>query len=246
MATYTLTLSEVRDRCEYKLRDDRASTQVDNWINDVVQYMTAEIFFMEMYKEDTSSVKFTGDGSKQIFDCPEDFAAFVWVYSDVQDRPLDEVSPREMIEDWTVFDTNTQTPQAYAPLGRTGAAGANTVPLYQVKFDSIVPTGEDVLYGYYRLHDKLTADGDVILLPQNMLKTIVDGVLMESDSWNDSDQFSMHRDRFLDMMNQLKKNQNRMPNRRRGLGRSPRNMQGRPGRVSFPSNYPDVHGSGLR
>ncbi len=240
---YTTSFLNIRDRCEFKLRDDRSTTQVDNWINDVIQAMTGEIYFDEMYKEG-SAVKITGDGSAQIFDLPEDFQEFVWVRSDLQDRPLDEASPREIIEDWRATTTiPVQTPQAYAKLGRTGAAGVNLVPLIQVKFDTIPASAEIMYYAYYALHPRLTSDSNPILLPQTLLSTIVDGVLMESDSWNDSDQFAMHRDRFLDKMNQLKRNQNRRPNRRRGMGRSPRGDRGRPARVQFPSNYPDVHGS---
>jgi len=238
VATYTLTLSDVRDRLEHKLRTDQEPDEVDGWINDVVQAMTAEIFFDEMYKE---GVSFTGDGSTQIFDCPEDWAAFSWMYSETSNEPLEEFSPRELVEDAPyVFDSNVQTPRAYAPLGRTGAAGVNTVPLAQVKFDSVIPSADTVSYAYYRLHDELVNDADYILLPQNLLKTIVDGVLMESDSWNDSDQFAIHRDRFIDTMNQLKRNQNRRPNKRRTMGRS--SGGGRPGRPGLPSNYPNFWG----
>ncbi len=239
MTVYTLTLASVRTRVEHKLRDNQSSDRVDEWINDVVQAMTAEVFFDELYAEGT----ITGDGLAQEFDLTEDHGAFSWVYSTTRDQPLEEVSPRELMEDFpSSFDGNVQTPMVYCPLGRTGTAGVNNVPLLVVKFDSIVPSAEVVDYGYYSLHADLTSDTDVILLPQNLLATIVDGVLMEADSWSDSDQFAVHRDRFIDKMNQLKRNQNRRPNKRRGIGRSSRS--GRPGRPSFPSGYPDVHGQG--
>ena len=235
MATYTYTLANVRSRAEFKLRDDRSSTQVDNWINDTIQNMTAEIFFDEMYVEDSASVLVTGDGSAHIFDLPEDFQDFVWMYSDLQKITMKEASPRQMIEDRrSPFDLMTATPEMYTRIGRTGAAGVNGVPLWQVKFDTIIPNGEKVYYGYYAMHQILTADSDYILLPQNLLSTIVDGVLMESDSWNDSDQFAMHRDRFMDKMNQLKRNQNRRPNRRRTMGLS----NGQPP-VAFPPEIPN-------
>lgn len=237
MAVYTLTLGAIRTRAQYKLRDTKNSARVDDWINDVIQHMTSEIFFDEMYAEG-SSFKFTGDNVKQIFDCPEDFHAFSWLYSDVRKRHIEEVSPRELIEEWDPFDVETTSPQVYAPLGRTGAAGVNAVAKFQVKFDSIIPTAENIFFGYYRLHAALAVDADVVLLPQTLLSTIVDGVLMEADSWNDSDQFVMHRDRFSERMKQLKRNQNRRPNRRRVMGRG--STDTRPGRVQFPSNYPDL------
>lgn len=237
MAVYTLTLVNVRDRVEYKLRDDRAPTQVDYWINDVIQMMTAEIWFTSLYVE---GVVITGDGSAQAFDLPEDFAAMSWMYSQVIDQPLDEMTPRELIEETDVFDANAQSPRAYAMLGRSGTAGANGIEVFQVKFDSVPASAEEIDYAYYRLHPLLSSDSDPIYLPTQLLSTVVDGVLMEADSWNDSDQFQMHRDRFLDKMNQMKRNQNRLPNKRRTMGVSSRSFRGRPGRPSFPSGYPSV------
>lgn len=243
MAVYTYTLADVRTRAEFKLRDNQSSTQVDAWTNDVIQAMTAEVFFDELYREDESTYLITGDGINHIFDLPEDFAAFSWVSSDLQNQPLEETTPRGMIEDWrSNFDRPVTTPQAYTLLGRSGTAGANNVPVFVVKFDSIPATSEIIYFAYYALHPLLALDADPILLPQNLLSTIVDGVLMESDSWNDSDQFALHRDRFMDKMNQLKRNQNRRPNLRRGMGRSPRSGNMRPGRVQFPPDYPDVWG----
>jgi hypothetical protein len=244
MATYGYTLQDVRKRAEFKLRDDRSSTMVNNWVNDVVQNITSEVFFDELYHEDYSSLYITGDGTNHLFDLQEDFAEFAWVYNYTRKHTLDEASPRELMEDFpNMLDLNVQSPMGYAKAGRMGSTGTNNVPLFQIKFDSIPTSGERVYYAYFRLHEKLVNDTDVIILPQNLLSTIVDGVLLEADSWNDSDQFAVHRDRFLDKMNQLKRNQNRRPNRRRTMGKSS-GMGGRPPRPTFPSNYPDVWGQG--
>lgn len=234
MAVYTLTLADVRTRVEHKIRDDRSSDRVDDWINDVIQIMTSEVYFDELQSDGTDTI--TGDGVKQIFDLPEDFHAFIWMYDQDNNRLIEEVTPRQLVEEWSPFDVPVQAPVVYAPLGRTGAAGVNLVPLFQVKFDSVVTSALSLNYAYYKLHPKLENDTDIILLPVTLLNTIVDGVLLESDSWSDSDQFGMHRDRFLDKMNQLKKNQNRKPNLRRVFG--PRVSGAKPAPPIFPPNYP--------
>lgn len=239
MAVYTLTREKIRDRVEHKIRTTKISTRVNEWINDVIQNITSEVFFVELLSGGDlgGSDKITGDGSAQTFDLPEDFAAHYGWYSKIINQPLEEITSRQHWEDHIIFDTPVQTPRAYIPLGRTGAAGSNGVPLFQVRFESIPPSGEDIFYQYYRLHPELDSDTIPVLLPQNMLNVIVDGVLIEADSWNDSDQFGMHANRYEDKIKQLKKNQNRSPNLRRTMGRSS-GLRGRPGRVQFPSNYP--------
>lgn len=237
MTAYSMTLAGARTRCEYKIGNTgEASDRVDEWINDVIQVITSEVFFKELQTDGSDVI--TGDGSAQVFDLPEDFVDFVWVWDTNVNDYVEEVSFRALVEDELTVSTPTRRPYVYALMGRTGAAGGSSnVPVVQVKFDSILAAGYEVNYSYYRQHPLLVNDDDVILLPQNLMPVIVDGVLLEADQWSDGDRFAKHRDRYENRLEQLKKNQNRRPNLRRRMGSR---GSSRPRRVMLPWNYPDI------
>jgi hypothetical protein len=220
---YVLTLGEIRTRIQYKIGDTKNATRLDEWINDVIQQLTGDLFFPELRSDGSDT--FTGDGSAREFDLPEDFQAMGWVFYRAQSRDLEEITTREMIEEWERSDSNTTVGfvSAYAILGRTGTADSEGLATYQIRLDRVLATGEVLEYEYYKRHPELSNDADLLLLPSHLGSIIVDGVLMEAAQWNNNvDKFMIYERQYTKKLKRLKRSQNRFPNlsRRFGYARS--------------------------
>lgn len=232
MAIVILTRVEILSRVRLKLRDNQIeSSDIYAWMDDVLQKLTGEVLFDELRSVETT---LTGTGLVDLFDLPVDFHKMSWMRDPVTGQYLDEVHSREMVEEYSSPSTSVSPPCAYAILGRTGTV-TNLLPAFQIKFDNIPASAYVLKYEYYRLHPKLDTDSVPIQLPVTLASMIVDGVLIEADSWNDSDQFMMHRDRFESSLKSLKRNYHRSPNRVRRIGGASRS--GRPGHPTLPWNY---------
>jgi len=233
-----LTLSDLRSRVVRKIRNDQIDDDVDGWINDVVQWLTAE-FPQESLLSDGEDL-LTGTGATRFFDLPDDFQHMLVVYDETDNSPLDGVSPQAMIEEWETYPLVTEDPQCYTIVGRKNAVGSTNptgiVQPKRIKFDTIVPSAKVLRYTYYKLHHKLVNDDDPVFLDPEIQAMIVDGVLLEADQFSNHEDYERHERKFMRRMDRALTRRARQPSRRVQVGGGYR--RGKPYPPRLPSNYP--------
>lgn len=235
-----LTLKDLRDRVQRKIKTTEISLDVDGWINDVISLLIAEVLPESLISDGTDTI--VGDGSSRIFDLPEDYHAMLVVSDQNRNYVYDGVSPQEMVEVWEIHPIPTRDANVYTIVGRKGDVAAlepsGEVADSRIKFDSILPATSVYEFTYYKLHHKLVNDTDPVFLPPEFHPVIVDGVMLEADQFRDHDDYERHERKFWQRVGRLRSNQNRYPARRVTMGGS--TVRNRPARPVLPSNYPRV------
>jgi hypothetical protein len=240
-AAYGLNLGTVRSRVQRKVGDSEVPpAEIDGWINDVVQTITAEFPLPELASHGDDVL--TGDGLAQTFELPDDFQhpLSFWI-PELGYRVIDEVTQQELVEGYLTNPITVRDPDVYVIMGRkTGAASAEiestTMQVLNVKFDSIPVLSSEIYYAYYRYHYLLQNDTDPIYLPQSWQSLLVDGVLLESDAYRDHEDYERHERKWYRKLRRAYKNRFRRSNRPIILGGGVQST--RPARPRLPANFP--------
>jgi hypothetical protein len=222
------------------LRNDQIPDDLDDLINDALYALTADFPAESLISDGTDSI--TGTGSTQIFSLPIDFQHMLVVHDQARNFTIDYADPQAMVETWEIFPVPTRSAQVHTIVGRKGSVGAvetsGAVSPLRIKFDSIVPLNEVYVFTYYKLHHKLVADTDPVLLPPETQSLLVDMVMLDGGLLQSTEDYERYERKYLFALDRGRKHRTRNPARRTVMGSDPGG--GKPAPPRLPSQYPRV------